>query len=501
MKYNAKRYVFSGRYIVRNALTVMIISTIIALVLVVLNLPGKSKKTEAGFADPSGESVEAETIDKGSADYQAMNQNAVAQNGMQADRSAVQGVGGEVLANVDEAANVAQESGDPVLTLSQPSMIGDIETGTLAKVIEDERKTQVAAKDVQVLTNSKYDMTGKFLTENDAVNIRKEASSDAEGLGRLYIGGTGEVLEKGEEWTKICSDGITGYVSTKLILTDEAATEKAELYRATFAVVKAKVRVRAYGNGESEVYYIAREGEFFTVDRSKSTSEWTCVRMADGSFGFVSTSYVSITEGFAEAVSMEDIDDLKAAKIDYRNMIEEEKRQAEEERKAQEKAAREAEERAAKEEAEREAKEKEIQRASSETSVSSGKTTTRTVTVEASVSDVYLLAAIVYAEAGSECYDAQLAVANVVVNRLHSGSYPNNLADVIYQPYQFTACKTRTFANALSTGGSSQALRAAQEALAGVNNVGKCIGFKFPSAVNRSKVSYCVQYGSIMFFY
>ena len=466
MKYNIRKNVFSGRYIVRNALVVMIVAAVIALIVVFLSIPGRSKanKTE-------GQNTSKDTSD----------------------------------VIVDEEGFTLETAN---LALTQPSMIGgedglgDSEKAELENLIskaERNGKAEVEKKDVQTLSNSQYDMTHKFLTENDAVNIRISPDPKAEVLGRLYIGGTGDVLEKGDEWTLISSDGIEGYVATDLILMDEEATEVAPKYWATFAIVKEKVRVRAYGNEASEVYFLAVTGEFFTVDSDRSTPDWVCVRLADGSFGFVASKYISISEGFAEAVTIDEIEGMKDRKADYKaRMLAQEK---EREQAAQDK------EQAAKDKKAQEDQELEAAKAQAEaekngegTVISLLKTTDTTVTVETTVSDLYLLAAIVYAESGGECYDAQLAVANVVVNRLKSSRYPNTMAEVIYQPYQFTACKTKNFANALKTGGSASALRAAQEALAGINNVGPCIGFKFPRAIDYSKVTYCVQYGAIMFF-
>ncbi len=48
-----------------------------------------------------------------------------------------------------------------------------------------------------------------------------------------------------------------------------------------------------------------------------------------------------------------------------------------------------------------------------------------------------MLAAIVYCEAGGQCYAGRMAVAAVVMNRVESKGYPNTLKGVLWQPYQF----------------------------------------------------------------
>ena len=60
------------------------------------------------------------------------------------------------------------------------------------------------------------------------------------------------------------------------------------------------------------------------------------------------------------------------------------------------------------------------------------------VAVGYSASDLDLLAAIVYAEAGDQDFTGQRLVADVVLNRVHSPAWPNSVSEVIYQPYQFS---------------------------------------------------------------
>lgn len=51
--------------------------------------------------------------------------------------------------------------------------------------------------------------------------------------------------------------------------------------------------------------------------------------------------------------------------------------------------------------------------------------------------DLFCLAAVVYREAGAESEEAQLLVANVVMNRVDSPLYPNTIHDVLTQKKQY----------------------------------------------------------------
>src|SRR5699024_3156662 len=56
-----------------------------------------------------------------------------------------------------------------------------------------------------------------------------------------------------------------------------------------------------------------------------------------------------------------------------------------------------------------------------------------------SQNDIQLMANAVYGEARGEPYEGQVAVASVILNRVNSPSFPNNIAGVIFEPRAFTA--------------------------------------------------------------
>ena len=109
-----------------------------------------------------------------------------------------------------------------------------------------------------------------------------------------------------------------------------------------------------------------------------------------------------------------------------------------------------------------------------QTTTSTG-TTNNGAASNVQASDLDMLAAIIYCEAGSEGYDGQLAVGAVVMNRVRSSSYPNSIMGVIYQSGQFSPVASGRFILALSQGSCRQA---AQAAVGGSSNVGGCLSFR-----------------------
>ncbi len=95
--------------------------------------------------------------------------------------------------------------------------------------------------------------------------------------------------------------------------------------------------------------------------------------------------------------------------------------------------------------------------------------------------DRYLLANLIYCEAGGEPYEGQVAVGAVVINRVLSSVYPNSLSGVIYQNRQFQPVSTGRLALALAENrATARCYQAADEAMSGVTNVGNCVYFRTP---------------------
>lgn len=96
-------------------------------------------------------------------------------------------------------------------------------------------------------------------------------------------------------------------------------------------------------------------------------------------------------------------------------------------------------------------------------------------------SDRYLLANLIYCEAGGEPYSGQVAVGSVVINRVLSSVYPDTVTGVIYQSGQFSPVASGRLALALSEGrATSSCYQAADEVMGGTTNVGNCVYFRTP---------------------
>lgn len=259
--------------------------------------------------------------------------------------------------------------------------------------------------------------------EDSSLNIREEANTESEVVGKLYRGSGADVIEKGDEWSKIVSGEIEGYVKNEYCLFEEEAEEQAEEICDIHATATEDgIRIRSEANTDSTILTVLSEGQSVTVSETEeeTVDGWVQVEYKD-TVAYVSADYVDVALEVGEAVSIEEIAAAKAA----------------------------------------------------ETAQTASAGAAEAASVNVSDSDLTLLAAIIQCEAGGEGYEGQLAVGAVVMNRVNSGSFPNSISGVVYQSGQFTPASSGKLSRVLSSGSiSSSCYQAARDALNGADNTG-----------------------------
>ena len=266
------------------------------------------------------------------------------------------------------------------------------------------------------------------------LNVRAEASDEAELVGKIYKGAVGDIVERGDVWTKISSGNVEGYVKNEFCVTGLEAESLANQQGTTYATaVSGGVRVRAEASSAEgiEILDVMEEGGKLEVDKDAAQAEgWVAVKTGDKT-GYVSGEFVTVELELGKAISIEEERAAIAAA------------EAEKAKKAQQQSA----------------------------------GTQQRGAVAASYDDVTLLGALIQCEAGSEGYEGQLAVGAVVMNRFRAG-YAGSISGVIYQRGQFSPASSGGLERVLSNGVSGSCLQAAQEAINGADNVNGAKNFK-----------------------
>lgn len=358
---------------------------------------------------------------------------------------------------IEETANIAAVEKD-IVKAEEPEMT-ELETEPVTEEPETEPEPVSAYAD-------------KFMVNIDEyLNIRISADGNSEVIGKLYAGSGGTVLERGAEWTKISSGSVEGYAATQYLLFDADAEAKAnEVGQKKVTILEDSLRVRKLPSLDAGVWGLTEQGSTYTA--GKVENGWAEINY-DGETGYVSLDYASVELVVGKAVSI-------AEEQEQIRLEEEKKKQAEleKQRKLEEAAA----------------EEKRIATASQ--FVETVKTSSYSVSEE----DVYLLSCLVHAEAGWEPYEGKLAVANVVLNRLNGGKYGNSISAVIYAKGQFSVAASGRLATVMAQGPNSESIKAAKEALSGVNNVPAYTNFRSCGIADYSKYNNYTIIGTQVFF-
>ena len=284
--------------------------------------------------------------------------------------------------------------------------------------------TQDVARTVKEAYESQLELGFIMVDVDDALNVRADASVEADRIGLMYKGCGGTALERRDGWTKIQSGDLVGWANDKYILYGEEAQALADDIGMEIATVNASaLRVRKEPNITSGIYGTADSGEIFEVI-DKVDDEWYMVDYK-GKDGYVSAQYVEVELLVDEGETNEEIKEREAAE-------------------AAEKA----------------------------------KLTYNAGAFAATADETRLLAALIHCEAGGEEYEGQLAVGAVVMNRVRSGAFPNSIREVIYASGQFTPALNGRLEEVYNGNIYDSCVRAAEEALAGNTNVGEAKYFR-----------------------
>ncbi|MBR6404124.1 MAG: cell wall hydrolase [Eubacterium sp.] len=357
----------------------------------------------------------------------------------------------------EEVVEVETTTEEYVINLSDSAVIAEASVDELYTKFSDEGFL-VAANKTNNLNKSEYDMTGKYIVKADGLNLRDEASESSEVLGVLNIGDSGKVEGTEGDWTIVSSGDAKGYVKTQYIITDDDATKIAKQAALKGVSYRALLDV-----DDDQPVLVASADDDTEEPTTNTTSETETEEPTSEEDTQVTTE--APTEDTTEKVTTE----------------------------------------------EPTTEEPTTEEPTTEEPTTEEPTTEEPTTEEpteepteapapAATSDVNLLAAIVYAESGGECYEGQLAVASVVMNRLANGYWGSTLSDVIYAPNQFEGIYCSTFTSTVNGGAPDSCVRAAQEALSGVNNIGSCMYFLPTWAVDTSSLGSYRQIGNHVFW-
>lgn len=160
---------------------------------------------------------------------------------------------------------------------------------------------------VAILDELKAPYVGVAIAQVDNyVNVRAEANTESEVLGKLYDKSAATVLETTEDgWYKITSGSVTGYVKCEYVVVGDEELARAVSTR--YATVTTQtLNVRKEPSTEAGIITQLPEGDdFVVVDEAMYMDGWVLVTTSEGE-GYVSTQYVELWTEFVTAESKEE---------------------------------------------------------------------------------------------------------------------------------------------------------------------------------------------------
>lgn len=130
---------------------------------------------------------------------------------------------------------------------------------------------------------------------SNSLNVRQGPSTGYAVAGKMHSNSWAAVLEYGDEWSKVSSNGIVGYAYNAYLLTKDAALNKIRSLGALYIKVFTNVlNVRTEPNTDCRIIKRLTDGDKYPYLPEYSNKEWFAIKLEDGEIGYISTAYSSI---------------------------------------------------------------------------------------------------------------------------------------------------------------------------------------------------------------
>ena len=345
----------------------------------------------------------------------------------------------------------------------------------------------------------------------DLLDIHAEADGGSEVVGQVMDEGHVAILAKGDGWVQIQAGDIVGWVPAENLIETEISNEEAvaaneevigELAEEAAQEGEAADDSEAVDAGQTEA---AQGSEAVDAGQTEAAQESEAVNAEQTDAEPEDAENISdATAADAEAFAREVAVSAQKAELqkEQAEAVQRAQKEAEALAKAQQEAAvrareqAEAQAKAAAEQARMQAEAvaraqaeaaaaaqlKAQQEAAQAEAAKAAEAARRQAILDANgitEEDLYLLANIIYCEAGCEPYIGKVAVGNVVMNRVKSDRQPDTIKGVIYAKGQFSPVRNGSLDRALRNGSADESCyQAALDALSGSKPVGDKLFFR-----------------------
>ncbi|MBD5529057.1 MAG: SH3 domain-containing protein [Lachnospiraceae bacterium] len=198
----------------------------------------------------------------------------------------------------EDAAVVPEVAGDENDAM-EPEVVGDENDAVEPETAGDEAADEEPESEYANLAIAQV---------NNYVNVRQEPTTDSAVLGKIYNGAVAQILDvAGEEqdWFHVVSGSVEGYVKAEFFLYGDAAVEAVDNYLTRYAtVIVDRLNVRQEPGTDSKRIGFITHGE--KVKILEMLEDWMLVQYTEDRTGYVASEYVTVSEEFIYAKSIEE---------------------------------------------------------------------------------------------------------------------------------------------------------------------------------------------------
>ena len=198
----------------------------------------------------------------------------------------------------------AMESG---ISAREVAVLKSNDEAEAAEATEVTEAEEVTEETTEAAPECEYPEWQEYAVANieGSLRVRAEASTDAEIVGKLYPYAVAHVVERGEEWSKVESGSVSGYVANEfLMFGDEAGAYITENYKYCASVEVPALNVRQDQSTESECIGSVTGGQ--ELDVLGETDEWVEIQYNDDTVGYVAKEFVEVGWNYPTAMTLEE---------------------------------------------------------------------------------------------------------------------------------------------------------------------------------------------------
>ncbi len=212
------------------------------------------------------------------------------------------------------AAKIQQTGAEQVLAIGEVTvedllavMGSETEDSRAEEVTADPEEVSVEEASVEDTNEDEYASLA-IADVTNYVNVRTQPDTESDIVGKIYDGAVAQILDvagENQDWFRIVSGNVEGYIKAEFFIYGDAAAEVVDNYVTRYATVTAdRLNVRQDPATDAKRIGYIDNGE--KVKILENDGEWLKVQYTEDKEGYVSAEYVTISEEFIYAKTIEE---------------------------------------------------------------------------------------------------------------------------------------------------------------------------------------------------